>query len=116
MHQERHPAVVLEVDGVDAALGRLHVDVLPHSIDVVLGRLGDGVEDGMPSRRRNQSRNKIYYLLWRNRQKPKSEVCILCELKPWLLILLLVLVLVAGDEVDGLFISVIGLKTHGADS
>ena len=48
VHQERHPAVVLEVDGVDAALGRLHVDVLPHRINVVLGRLGDGVEDGMP--------------------------------------------------------------------
>ena len=49
MHQERHPAVVLEVDGVDAALGRLHVDVLSHSINVVLGTLRDGVEDGMPS-------------------------------------------------------------------
>ena len=49
VHQERHPAVVLEVDGVDAALGRLHVDVLSHSINVVLGTLRDGVEDGMPS-------------------------------------------------------------------
>ena len=111
MHQERHPAVVLEVDGVDAALGRLHVDVLTHSINVVLGRLGDGVEDRMPRIQRNYSNlnQEPVYL------KSKAEITnILCVLKPWLLILLLVLVLVAGDEVDGLFIAVIGLKTHGA--
>ena len=81
VHQERHPAVVLEVDRVDAALGRFHVDVLSHRVHVVVRRTGDGVEDRVP----------------------------------WLLILLLVLTLVAGDELDTLFIAVIWLKSPNSN-